>query len=181
MRKKLFTFLCAALMSVGMFAEATVTWDKAFCEGVKAYKSTSGDILHESNTKGGITVTFSGSEMMDGLESADIWLGEGSKLTFSSEVGDFLKIEVYYLFKNYNRQGYPAGWTDDTTNKKFVWNGTAASVDMVKGSEDIGISVNHIVFTIDGEPAPDPTPAVSATAARFVYNYDCQRYPAYPK
>ena len=160
MIKRFYILLLAIVASVGMSLNAgTVTWDQAFCEGVKAYKSSSsGTILNESNTKGGITVTFSGSVTMDGLESGAIWLGDGSKLTFSSEVGDILNIEVYYDFKNYYRQGYPAGagWTDDTTNKKFVWNGTAASVDMVKGSEDIGISVNHIVFTIDGEPAPDP-------------------------
>ncbi|MBQ6776863.1 MAG: leucine-rich repeat domain-containing protein [Paludibacteraceae bacterium] len=32
-----------------------------------------------------------------------------------------------------------------------------------------------------GGSTPDPEPASSVTAARFVYNYDCQRNPAYPK
>ena len=50
--RKIFTFLCAALMSVGMWAEPiTVTWTRA-------------DILHKGSgnsfTKDGVTVTCGG-------------------------------------------------------------------------------------------------------------------------
>lgn len=43
--------------------------------------------------------------------------------------------------------------------------------------ENITISGNRIFYTTGG----GSTPATSVNAARFVYNYDCQRNPAFPK
>ena len=59
MKKKLFTFLFAALMSVGMFAaQQVITWSTQFCHDVEAYYNT-GQIITANNSKDGITVTYS--------------------------------------------------------------------------------------------------------------------------
>ncbi len=44
--------------------------------------------------------------------------------------------------------------------------------------ENITISGNRFFYTAGGSA---PTPAPSVTAARFLYNYDCQRNPPFPK
>jgi len=47
--------------------------------------------------------------------------------------------------------------------------------------ENITISGNRIFYTAGGGSTPDPAPTPSVNAARFVYNYDCQRNPPFPK
>ena len=47
------------------------------------------------------------------------------------------------------------------------------------GSENSSYRYGGLSVRLVSETAPTPTPSV--TAARFVYNYDCQRNPAFPK
>lgn len=178
MRKKLFTFLFAALMSVGMFAaQQVITWSAQFCHDVEAYYSN-GQIFTANNSKDGITVTYSGSDVndLDGMRIGGIFLtgGTNSKMTFTSTVGDISKIEVYYYTNVL--EDVPVGWTHEDSYDKFVWEGTpAASVDMMKGAERVGFYIKNIDFTI-GEAEPEPQPAIAVengTKGGFSYTlYD---------
>lgn len=177
MRKKLFTFLFAALMSVGMFAaQQVITWSAQFCHDVEAYYSN-GQIFTANNSKDGITVTYSGSDVndLDGMRIGGIFLtgGTNSKMTFTSTVGDISKIEVYYYTNVL--EDVPVGWTHEDSYDKFVWEGTpAASVDMMKGADRVGFYIRNIDFTIgEAEPEPQPIAVENGTKDGFSYTlYD---------
>ena len=141
-----FTATCAVTVTAPEPAGQVITWDNDFCSNVIAYSDWSGQHVEENNTKDGITVTSSDSES-NGMQGGLINLYyQENILTFTSTVGDISKIEVYY---SANYGSTPNGWTLDATNKKFVWEGTAAAaVDMVGGY--VYFIVDYIVFTIAG-------------------------------
>ena len=128
-------------------AGEVITWDSDFCSNVVAcFDSWEWQHVEANNTKDGITVTYSNSNDYGWkVGTIDLYVQENI-LTFTSTVGDISKIEVYY---SANYGSTPNGWTLDATNKKFVWEGTAAAaVDMVGGY--VYFIVDYIVFTIAG-------------------------------
>ena len=132
-------------------ASDTITWNHYFCMNVEAYYDGDEEsVIEANNTKDGITLTFVGSEIDDGLTGDYIELyDESSILTFTSTVGNIQKIEIYYTENN---DAIPDGWTLDATNNKFVWEGTpAAAVNMVKGDGDVDFGIDHIVFIVESQ------------------------------
>ena len=134
--RKIFTFLFAALMSVGVFA-TTVTWD--------------------SNTLSSILITDGGSFTQDGVTVTSLigmiygetgqWMGNSNDASFkfSTSLGNFTKIEITATIHALGG----SGWTQ--TSPGAVWTGEANETTF---GEYVS-SVSQIVFTI-GEPAPAP-------------------------
>ena len=122
--RKIFTFLFAALMSVGMFAatEVTITQNDF---------PDSGD----SFTKDGVTVS---AEMIDAMYGNI--MGGGS---FSTTLGNFTKIEVFAM--DVRRIGGD-GWSIES--EKATWTGNASSVSFSGNIMGNGNGVT-IVFTIE--------------------------------
>jgi len=130
--RKLFTFLCAALMSVGMWAEPiTVTWNSA---------DIPTDGSGNSFTKDGVTITCGGIDW----DYPD-FSGNG---TFTTDLGNFTKIEVTADMCDMSGDGW--SWDENTPN--MTWTGNAASVSFGGGM----YIISSIVFTI--EPAAEPEP-----------------------
>ena len=131
--RKIFTILCAALMSVGMWAEPiTVTWNNSDISG-------SGN----SFTKDGVTITCGMN-----IDWDDKTFLDGG--TFTTNLGNFTKIEVTAGDCGISGEG----WSGSSAQK--TWTGNAASVSYsgeIMGMED-GVT---FVFTI--EPASTPEPA----------------------
>ena len=125
--RKIFTFLCAALMSVGMCATTVVTiTDSDF----PAFES--------SFTKDGVTVSAYAIDGMQGNIS-----GPGS---FSTTLGNFTKIEL--SAESISVSG--DGWSGST------WTGNASSVSFT-GSINGYEEGTTLKFTIeDATPEPEP-------------------------
>ena len=134
--RKIFTFLFAALMSVGMFA-TTVTWNSSTLSSIYIYDD-------ESFTQDGVTVTS-----LNGVIDGD-WQGGSSDASFkfSTSLGNFTKIEITGTI--YMLGG--SGWT--LTSPGAVWTGEANETTFGQNFEN----VSQIVFTIE-EPEPEPEPA----------------------
>ena len=134
--RKIFTFLFAALMSVGMFA-TTVTWNSSTLSSIYIYDD-------ESFTQDGVTVTS-----LNGVIDGD-WQGGSSDASFkfSTSLGNFTKIEITGTI--YMLGG--SGWT--LTSPGAVWTGEANETTFGMSFDN----VSQIVFTI-GEPEPEPEPA----------------------
>ena len=131
--RKLFTFLFAALMSVGMFATTVVTiTDSDF------------PAWGDSFTKDGVTVS---AVEIDGMYG-DI-SGPGS---FSTTLGNFTKIEI---FAEDVSTISGEGWSGGGSQK--IWTGNASSVSFT-GSINGYEEGTTLKFTIE-EPAPQPQPA----------------------
>ena len=125
--RKIFTFLCAALMSVGMYATTVVT-------------ITNSDFPShgQSFTKDGVTVS---AGMIDGDEG-NLMAG-GS---FSTTLGNFTQIEVNAMDVNISGEG----WSGNSQKK--TWTGNASSVSF--SGEIMGMGMGTTLkFTIE-EPAP---------------------------
>ena len=122
--RKIFTFLFAALMSVGMYAttEVTIT-DSDF--------PSWGD----SFTKDGVTVS---AEMIDGIMYGNI-SGPGS---FSTTLGNFTKIEVNANYVDIAGEG----WSGDS--ERQTWTGNASSVSFSGDIMGNGQGVT-LIFTIE--------------------------------
>ena len=131
--RKLFTFLFAALMSVGMWAEPiTVTWN--------SYDMPSSG---SSFTKDGVTLTCD-------IDDSDLY-GPG---TFTTDLGNFTKIEVTaYQACIIEATG---GWSGNTD--QMTWTGNAASVSWDGSIYGFSSDVT-IVFTIEPASTPEPEPA----------------------
>ena len=119
--RKLFTFLFAALMSVGMFAATEVT-----------ITNSDFPMFGTSCTKDGVTVS-AGS--IDGRGNIN---GPGS---FSTTLGNFTKIEV--TANNVSIVG--PGWNG--TSGKKTWTGNASSLSFNGGIMSMGMGVT-LKFTI---------------------------------
>jgi len=132
--RKLFTFLFAALMSVGMFA-TTVTWNSSTLSSIYIYDG-------QSFTQDGVTVT-SLIGMIAGENGQ--WMGNSNDASFkfSTSLGNFTKIEVTATI--YSLDG--SGWTQ--TSPGAVWTGEANETTF----GEYFSNVSQIVFTI-AEPAP---------------------------
>ena len=135
--RKIFTFLFAALMSVGMFA-ATVTWNSSTLSSIYLHDG-------ESFTKDGVTLTALGG-MTDGRNF--MGFSNDASFKFSTSLGNFTKIEITATI--YDLGG--SGWTQ--TSPGAVWTGDANETTFGEYFEN----VSQIVFTI-GEPEPEPEPA----------------------
>ena len=131
--RKIFTFLCAALMSVGMFA-ATVTWNSSTLSSIDL-------ITGESFTEGGVTLT-----VLDGkIDGTRKWSGNSPEASFkfSTSLGNFTKIEITAEIRGLEG----SGWTQASPGA--VWTGEA-------NETTFGIyfrNVTQVVFTIE-DPAP---------------------------
>ena len=119
--RKLFTFLFAALMSVGMFAATEVT-----------ITNSDFPMSGKSFTKDGVTVSAGN---IDGQGNIN---GPGS---FSTTLGNFTKIEV--TANNVSIVG--PGWTG--TSGKKTWTGNASSLSFNGGIMSMGMGVT-LKFTI---------------------------------
>lgn len=139
--RKIFTFFCAALMSVGMFAATVVTiTDSDF------------PAWGDSFTKDGVTVS---AEMIDGIYGNIS--GPGS---FSTTLGNFTKIEVNAMDVNISGEGWSGNW------EKMTWTGNASSVSFtgdINGEEE-GVTLK---FTIE-ESAPAEVTVVFAANNKTV-------------
>ena len=135
--RKIFTFLFATLMSVGMFA-ATVTWDNSTLSSIYLHGG-------DSFTKDGVTLT-----VLDGMIDGRNFMGFSNEASFkfSTSLGNFTKIEIT---GNINALG-GSGWTQTITGA--VWTGEANETTFGMSFDN----VSQIVFTI-GEPEPEPEPA----------------------
>ena len=130
--RKLFLFLCAALMSVGMFATTEVVLNQNDFEDGSSF------------TKDGVTVS---AGMIDA--SHGNLMGGGS---FSTTLGNFTKIEVNAM-DVFSLGG--EGWSGDYERK--TWTGNASSVSF--SGEIMGNSQGvTLKFTI-AEPEPEPEPS----------------------
>jgi len=128
--RKIFTFLCAALMSVGMWAEPiTVTWNNDDISG-------SGN----SFTKDGVTLTCGMN-----IDWDDKTFLDGG--TFTTNLGNFTQIVVTAVDCGISGEGWSGNDAQQT------WTGNAASVSY----SGVIMNLMRIVFTI--EPAGDPEPA----------------------
>ena len=127
--RKILTFLCAALMSVGMYA-ATVTWDSNTLSSIHIYDG-------ESFTQDGVTVTS-----LDGMIDME-WMGNSrdASFKFSTSLGNFTKIEITATIHSLGG----SGWTQ--TSPGAVWTGEANETTFGMYFRN----VSQIVFTI-GEP-----------------------------
>ena len=130
--RKLFTFLFAALMSVGMYA-TTVTWNSSTLSSILLYDG--------SFTQDGVTVTVL-SGTIDGQYGE--WMGyTDDSFKFSTSLGNFTRIEITGTI--YSLHG--SGWTQASPGA--VWTGEANETTFGDYFND----VTQIVFTIE-EPAP---------------------------
>ena len=145
--RKIFTFLFAALMSVGMWAEPiTVTWN--------SYNLPSSG---SSFTKDGVTVTCD-------IDDSDLY-GPG---TFTTDLGNFTQIVV---------SAYDAciieatgGWSGNTD--QMTWTGNAASVSWDGSIYGFSGDVTF-VFTIvpsGGETAVDNIQIDKAQSTKLIRN-----------
>ncbi len=138
MKKKIFTLLFTALMSVGMYAETTVTWDSNTISSISMREGG------QSFTKDGVTLT-----LLDGrIAGTRDWRGNSveASFKFSTSLGNFTRIEMTATINGLEG----SGWTQ--TSPGAVWTGDA-------NETTFGIyfkNVSQIVFTI-AEPAPQPT------------------------
>ena len=125
--RKIFTFLFAALMSVGMFA-TTVTWNSSTLSSIHIYDD-------ESFTEGDVTVMS-----LNGVIDGD-WQGGSSDASFkfSTSLGNFTKIEITGTI--YMLGG--SGWT--LTSPGAVWTGEANETTFGQNFDN----VSQIVFTIE--------------------------------
>jgi len=127
--KKLFTFLCAALMSVGMYATSVVTITQNDFPGMDV-----------SFTKDGVTVS---ADWIDNMDSGHL-VGPGS---FSTTLGNFTKIEV-----NAGEFVMPLGEGWSGNSERQTWTGNASSVSFSGEINGVGHGIT-IMCTIE-EPAP---------------------------
>ena len=134
--RKLFLFLCAALMSVGMFA-ATVTWNSSTLSSI--------NMKSGSFTEDGVTLTLL-SGKITGMDSRWIGLSNDASFKFSTSLGNFTRIEITATI--YGLGG--SGWTE--TSPGAVWTGEANETTFGMYFRD----VSQIVFTIE-----EPTVAVT--------------------
>jgi len=135
--RKIFTFLCAALMSAGMYA-TTVTWDSNTLSSIYIYDG-------QSFTQDGVTVT-SLLGMIYGETGQ--WMGNSNDASFkfSTSLGNFTRIEITGDIRELGG----SGWTQ--TSPGAVWTGEANETTF----GEYFPNVSQIVFTI-GEPEPaDP-------------------------
>ena len=126
--KKIFTFLFAALMSVGMFG-ATVTWND-------------NDITGSGNsfTKDGVTITAGAINF-----NQKNFEGGG---TFTTTLGNFTKIEVTTGY--FGASG--TGWSG--SRQSGTWTGNASSVSFSGDITGMSMGNTKFVFTIeDSAPA----------------------------
>ncbi len=133
--RKLFTFLCAALMSVGMYA-TTVTWDSNTLSSIDLYHD--GD----SFTKDGVTLTALYG-MIAGMDGEWMGYSNDASFKFSTSLGNFTRIEVTGNIRGLGG----SGWTEASPGA--VWTGEANETTFGMYFEN----VSQIVFTI-GDAAP---------------------------
>ena len=129
--RKIFTFLCAALMSAGMFATTEVTITEA--------DYVSGNTI----TKDGVTLTV---KQIYGVGSWYV-VGPG---TFTNTIGNFTKIEVTTVGGTIFIEG--DGWTGDFD--KMTWTGNAPSVSFVDDIMGKGQGFSIVCTIAAGEPEP---------------------------
>lgn len=184
MRKKLFTFLLALVTSVGLSWATVIPWDQSKLSTMAMNVSSGSD----SRTSDGITVTaVSTGEFVvfgDHGGAIEIGNGEGSGggyLTFTSSVGNIAQIDIKHSsageWRNANGDWISPYYINDNGGI-FTWSGTpAASVTLTGDAPRYIYDITSIEFTIEDGGGS----ASSVTAARFVYNYDCQRSPGYPQ
>ena len=134
--RKIFTFLCAALMSVGMFA-TTVTWDSNTLSSINIYDG-------DSFTQDGVTLTS-----LTGMIDVE-WMGNSNDASFkfSTSLGNFTRIEITGDIRGLGG----SGWTQ--TSPGAVWTGEANETTFGMHFRN----VSQIVFTI-GDATPEPEPA----------------------
>ena len=149
--RRIFTFLCAALMSAGMFA-TTVTWNSSTLSSIYIYDD-------ESFTQDGVTVMS-----LNGVIDGD-WQGGSSDASFkfSTSLGNFTKIEITGTI--YMLGG--SGWT--LTSPGAVWTGDANETTFGQNFDN----VSQIVFTIEpsgGETAVDNIQIDKAQSTKLIRN-----------
>ena len=149
--RKLFTFLVALAAGVGMsWAETTVTWTQSDLESLGM------DMFDNSSTTiNGVTLTVNSGEISPDPMYGPTFLGYGGQnsFTFSTDLGNFTKIQLQTSEDGYSEKGYSEfiGWS----NLNCQWTGNASSVDF--GAAAYGVI--QIVFTI--EPAAPANPSGS--------------------
>ena len=187
MRKKLFTFLLALVASVGLM-NAKVTWNSSnisnfYVEGTDESYSQEGVTLSVNADNNAVYWYHSGGD--ESKYGILFYIDETGGYTFSNTLGkNFTKIEMFPISPiGWTGVNLGSGWSFSGENGDPVtWNGNASTVDLLNDvSQFNGENVKSIVFYFEGDSEEPATPVSPVTAARFVYNYDCQRSPSYPK
>ena len=135
--RKIFTFLFAALMSVGMYA-TTVTWNSSTFSSINLRDGL-------SFTKDGVTLTALGG-LIDGRQGNWMGFSNDASFKFSTSLGNFTKIEITGNIMDLGA----SGWTQTTPGA--VWTGDANETTFGTYFQN----VSQIVFTI-----AEPTVAVT--------------------
>ena len=146
--RKIFTFLFAALMSVGMYATTVVTITNNDFPGMDV-----------SFTKDGVTVS---ADWIDNMQSGNL-VGPGS---FSTTLGNFTQIEVNAMDVNISGEG----WSGNS--ERQTWTGNASSVSFSGEIYGVGHGIT-IMCTI--EPASTPEPAGEVTVVFAANNNTVER------
>jgi len=140
--RKILTFLCAALMSVGMWAAPiVVTWNSSDLPGYGT-----------SFSKDGVTLTCDVFDYYQDEEEEEGSTNISGPGTFTNDLGNFTQIEVTAgYFSGFGGDG----WEEDEENGKMIWTGHVANV--LFDGEIMGLT--SIVFTIEpGAPVFALTP-----------------------
>ena len=146
--RKIFTFLCAALMSVSMFAATVVTITNNDFPGMDV-----------SFTKDGVTVS---ADLIDNMQSGNL-VAPGS---FSTTLGNFTKIEVNAMDVNISGEG----WSGNS--EKMTWTGNASSVSFtgdINGEEE-GVTLKFTIEPSGGETAVDNIQIDKAQSTKLIRN-----------
>ena len=151
------------MVCCSMYADTgLVTWDTPFVENVVAWCNGDGTVVHENNSKDGITVTYDGPKKYCGFYTGEIYFYRAeTQLTFTSTVGDISHIEIKGVTHTGSKV-FPADWTwvkGEKIDAMYVnvtlsWDGTPASSVVMNGSDEtISIKdISQIVFTISDTP-----------------------------
>ncbi len=164
MRKKIFTFLLALVASVGLswatdpIVISTNTGQPSYTQGditiTCSRPGTDSDGFYlEYEASNTATITNSGSSTISQIELSIGWFPQNRSYVRANGAEPTSSDQYSITFTNVNSNNV----TLTITNEK--------------------IQIRNVTITLADEGGS----ASSVTAARFVYNYDCQRNPPYPK
>lgn len=158
-----------------------VIWNSSKVAGIEIWSDGS----FESD---GITVAVSSEEDNAFFAESDIYLDDAEdKFTFSSSVGNIMKIEIHHSDYG-NWYGPSAGWNGDDDYEgdgggTFTWEGTPAAEVTLSSSDETGDinDITSIVFTIEYAPAGPTAYTLAESTVGMIVGTDGKAYAAADK
>ena len=130
--------------------DGVIVWDEVLCKYIWDTFSEDDNSVRVTahNTQGGITATFTGTDVDSGFGWLGIKLLKGEKLTFTSAVGNISQITI----RTDGESDTPVakGWTWDEAKNTFTWQGTPATVVEMVADEEVNLCQIEVCFTIGG-------------------------------